>query len=115
VYKGDCDAGVSYVNVLTDTSANLAAQYPDITDKVKPFAVTDRIPNDGMQVIKSLDPKLVSVIVEGMLAMTKDPGGKAVLKSLYNYDSLVQVQPNEYDAFLQVLKKAGVDPATLVK
>src|SRR5512132_4581703 len=43
VYKGDCDAGVTYVNVLTDTSANLAATYPDIADKVKVFAVTDRI------------------------------------------------------------------------
>ncbi len=41
VYKGDCDAGVTYINVLTDTSANLAAQYPDIADKVKVFAVTD--------------------------------------------------------------------------
>src|SRR5512135_3129399 len=29
VYKGDCDAGVTYIDVLTDTSANLAAQYPD--------------------------------------------------------------------------------------
>jgi phosphonate transport system substrate-binding protein len=115
VYKGDCDAGVTYVNVLTDTSANLAAQYPDITEKVKPFAVTDKIPNDGMQVIKSLDPKLVALISEGMLAMVKDPGGKAVLKSLYNYDNLVQVQPNEYDSFLAVLEKAGVKPEDLVK
>ena len=95
VYKGDCDAGVTFVNVLTDTAANLAAQYPDIATKVVPFAVTDRIPNDGMQFIKSLDPKLQAVIVEGMLAMTKDPGGKAVLKSLYNYDSLVQVEAQQ--------------------
>jgi phosphonate transport system substrate-binding protein len=115
VYKGDCDAGVTYIDVLTDTSANLAAQYPDIATKVVAFADTDRIPNDGMQVIKSLDPKLVALIAEGMLAMTKDPGGKAVLKSLYNYDSLVQVQPNEYDTFLAVLEKAGVNPADLVK
>lgn len=115
VYNGDCDAGVTYVNVLTDTSANLAATYPDIATKVVPFAVTDRIPNDGMQFIKSLDPKLQAVIVEGMLAMTQDPGGKAVLKSLYNYDSLVQVEPNTYDEFLGVLQKAGIDPATLVK
>src|SRR5512135_2165410 len=115
VYKGDCDAGVTYVNVLTDTSANLAAQYPDIAQKVTPFAVTDKIPNDGMQVIKGLDPKLRDVIVEGMLAMAVDPGGKAVLKSLYNYDSLVKVEANYYDEFLGVLKAAGVDPATLVK
>jgi phosphonate transport system substrate-binding protein len=115
VYKGDCDAGVTYINVMTDTSANLAAQYPDISQKVIPFADTDRIPNDGMQFIKSLDPKLQAVITEGMLAMVADPGGKAVLKSLYNYDSLTKVEPNTYDAFLAVLEKAGVDPASLVK
>lgn|SRR5574341_552386 len=115
VYKGDCDAGSTFVNVLTDTSANLAATYPDIATKVTVFAVTDRIPNDGMQFIKTLDPKLQAVIVEGMLAMASDPGGKAVLKSLYNYDSFQQIKPDFYNDFAAVLKKAGVDPATLVK
>lgn len=115
VYNGDCDAGATFVNILTDSVANLAGTYPDINDKVKPFAVGEKIPNDGMQVIKSLDPKLRDAIVNGVLFMTKDPGGKAVLKSLYNYDSLVAVDANFYDAFLAVLVKAGVDPATLVK
>jgi phosphonate transport system substrate-binding protein len=115
VYKGDCDAGVTFINVLTDTAANLAATYPDIATKVSVFADTDRIPNDGMQFIKSLDPKLQAVIVEGMLAMANDPGGKAVLKSLYNYNSFQKVTPTFYDDFAAVLKKAGVDPATLVK
>ena len=115
VYKGDCDAGVTFINVLTDTAANLAATYPDIATKVTVFADTDRIPNDGMQFIKTLDPKLQAVIVEGMLAMAKDPGGKAVLKSLYNYDSFQEVKPDFYNDFAAVLKKAGVDPAELVK
>lgn len=115
VYKGDCDAGVTYINVLTDTATNLAATYPDIAQKVVVFSDTDRIPNDGMQFIKSLDPKLQALIVEGMLAMMQDPGGKAVVKSLYNYDAFQQVQPDFYNAFAAVLKKAGVDPATLVK
>lgn len=115
VYKGDCDAGVTFINVLTDSAANLAATYPDIADKVAVFAVTDRIPNDGMQFIKTLDPKLQAVIVEGMLAMAQDPGGKAVLKSLYNYDSFQKVEPTFYNDFAAVLQKAGVDPATLVK
>jgi phosphonate transport system substrate-binding protein len=115
VYKGDCDAGVTFINVLTDTAANLAATYPDITDKVTVFAVTDRIPNDGMQFIKDLDPKLQDAIIQAMLAMAQDPGGKAVLKSLYNYDAFQEVEPDFYDAFAAVLVKAGVDPATLVK
>src|SRR5512138_178867 len=115
VYKGDCDAGVTYINVLTDASAKLQETYPDITEKVQVFAVSDRIPNDGMQFIKSLDPKLQAIIVKGMLAMAADPGGKAVLKSLYNYDAFQEVEPTFYDDFAAVLKAAGVDPATLVK
>jgi phosphonate transport system substrate-binding protein len=115
VYKGDCDAGVTYIDVLTDAATNLAATYPDIATKVTVFADTDRIPNDGMQFIKTLDPKFQAVIVEGMMAMANDPGGKAVLKSLYAYDSFEKVDPTFYNDFAAVLKKAGVDPATLVK
>jgi hypothetical protein len=47
--------------------------------------------------------------------MAADPGGKAVLKSLYNYDAFQQVEPTFYDEFGAVMKKAGVDPAELVK
>jgi len=115
VYKGDCDAGVTFINVLTDSAANLAATYPDIAQKVAVFADTDRIPNDGLQFIKTLDPKIKQAIVDGMMAMAADPGGKAVLKSLYNYDSFQKVDPTFYNDFAAVLKKAGVDPATLVK
>jgi phosphonate transport system substrate-binding protein len=115
VYKGDCDAGVTFINVLTDTAANLAATYPDIATKVTVFAVSDKIPNDGMQLLKSLDPAIQTAITEGLLAMAADPGGKAVLKSLYNYDSFLKVEPTFYDEFASVLKKAGVDPAELVK
>jgi hypothetical protein len=68
-----------------------------------------------MQFIKTLDPKIQAVTVEGMLAMAQDPGGQAVLKSLYNYNNFQKVDPTFYNDFAAVLKKAGVDPATLVK
>ncbi len=117
VYKGDCDAGVTFINVLTDASANLAKTYPDIADKVTVFAVTDRIPNDGVQYIKTLDPKIQAVISEAMIAMAKDPGGKAVLAKLYSINAFQPIDATfkGYSDFLAVLKKAGVDPTTLIK
>ena len=117
VYKGDCDAGVTYINVLTDKSANLAATYPDITTKVVVFAVTDRIPNDGVQYIKTFDPKLQAITTEALLAMAKDPGGKAVLGKLYTINAFQQITSSftMYSDFNAVLKKAGVDPASLIK
>jgi phosphonate transport system substrate-binding protein len=115
VYKGDCDAGVTYIDVLTDATANLKATYPDISEKVVAFADTDRIPNDGVQFVKDLDKGIQDAVVAGLVAMAKDPGGNAVLKNLYTINGFQQIEPTYYDAFVGVLKAAGVDPASLVK
>ena len=115
VYKGDCDAGVTYIDVLTDATANLAATYPDIATKVVAFADTDRIPNDGVQFVKDLDKGIQTAVAAGLMAMAQDPGGNAVLKNLYTINGFQQIDSNYYDAFVGVLKAAGVDPASLVK
>jgi phosphonate transport system substrate-binding protein len=115
VYKGDCDAGVTYIDAITDPVANLPAKYPDITDKVKAFADTPRIPNDGVQYVKTLDPKVQAATTDGLLAMAKDPGGNAVLRGLYTIDGFQKIDATFYQEFAGVLKAAGVDPATLVK
>jgi phosphonate transport system substrate-binding protein len=115
VYKGQCDAGVTFINVLTDKASNLQGQYADITSKVVVFADTDRIPNDGVQYVKTLDPKLQDVTTNALLAMATDPGGKAVLASLYTINAFQKIDPTFYDAFNAVLKAAGVDASTLVK
>lgn len=117
VYKGDCDAGVTYINVITDPTSNLTKTYPDITDKVKVFADTDRIPNDGVQYIKTLDPKLQAVITEALMAMTQDPGARAFLTKLYAINAFMKIDSSftMYSDFAAVLKKAGVDPASLIQ
>ncbi len=115
VYKGDCDAGVTYIDVLTDAAANLKEKYPDIAEKVAAFAVNDKIPSDGVQYVKTLDPKIQEAVTEGLLLMAKDPGGNATLRGLYTIDGFQKIDATFYDEFAAVLKKAGVDPATLVK
>jgi len=117
VYKGDCDAGVTYINVLTDAATNLAGTYPDITQKVYVFADTDRIPNDGVQYIKTFPAALQAITTEALLAMSKDPGGKAVLAKLYAINAFQKIDPafTMYSDFNTVLVKAGVDPASLIK
>ena len=59
--------------------------------------------------------KILAVDVMGSIGSGKTSLIKAVLKRLYNYDSLVAVEPDFYADFLSVLVKAGVDPAELVK
>jgi len=116
VYNGDCDAGVAFMDILTDKPTNLAGKFPDIATKVQVFAVGDRIPNDGLQYIKDLDPNIKSITTDALMAMMAEPGGNAVVKSIYNYDNFEKTDYNTYYApFADTLKKAGVDVATLVK
>jgi phosphonate transport system substrate-binding protein len=115
VYNGDCDAGVTFVDTRTDQSYKLYETYPDIAQVLKVFYLSIRIPNDGVQYIKELDPALQSTITEGMLAMAADPGGAQILKDLYNISGYQQIDATFYDEFAAALKAAGVDPATLVK
>jgi phosphonate transport system substrate-binding protein len=115
VYQGDCDAGVTFIDALTDAQYNLKARFPDIAEKVSAFAVTDRIPNDGLQFVKGLDQKIKDITLQGLLAMMADPGGNATVKAVYSYDAFAKLDKPYYEDFAAVLKKAGVDPATLVK
>jgi phosphonate transport system substrate-binding protein len=116
VYQGDCDAGVAFMDILTDKATNLASKFPDIATKVQVFAVGDRIPNDGLQFVKGLDPAIRSISVDALMAMEADPGGNAVVKSIYSYNNFEKTDYNTYYApFADTLKKAGVDVTTLVK
>ncbi len=116
VYQGDCDAGVAFMDALTSPSYDLVAKFPDLADKVKVFAVGDRIPNDGLQYIKNLDPQIKAITTEALLALMEDPLGNAMVKSIYDYDAFEVADYNTYYApFNETLKKAGVDVAELVR
>ncbi len=114
VYNGDCDAGITWVDIVTDEKTNLAGAYPDIAEVVKPFLVTERIPNDGVQFIEGFDESFKAAIIQGLLKMTEDDGGKYLLKSLYSINGYIEVDKEYYQPFLEVLIAAGVKPCELV-
>ncbi len=81
------------------------------------FADTDRIPNDGVQYISSFPANLQAITTEALIAMSKDPGGNAVLAKLYAINAFQKIDTSftMYSDFAALLKKAGVDPASQVK
>jgi phosphonate transport system substrate-binding protein len=116
VYQKDCDAGVAFMDILTDSATNLQGKFPDIAQVDKVFAVGDRIPNDGLQFVKGFDPTKEKLIVDALMAMMADKAGNAVVKSIYNYDAFEPANFDKYyGPFQELLKKAGVDVSTLVK
>lgn len=116
VYNGDCDAGVAFMDIRTDAATNLQAKFPDITTKLVVFAVGQQIPNDGLQFVQGFDPAMKAITVDALMAMMADPGGNAVVGSIYSYNGFQKTDfATSYAPFEDLLKKAGIDVSKLVK
>jgi len=116
VYQGTCDAGVAFMDILTDPPTNLVGKFPDLLQKVQVFAVGPRIPNDGVQFVQNFDPNMKALFLDAVTAMEADPGGNAVVYSIYAYNGFEKAGYDKYYApFEDLLKKAGVDVSKLVK
>jgi len=86
------------MDILTDPPTNLQAKFPDITQKVQVFAVGQRIPNDGVQFIQGFDPAMKALTLDAIMAMDADPGGNAVIYSVYAYNSFEKADFSKYYA-----------------
>ena len=111
VYNGDVDAGATYVDART----RIEGDYPDVMDEVVVIAVTENIPNDGVQFIPSMDDEMKQQIVDALLAIVATEEGKEALGTAYQWNELEVHGDNFYDPFRQVLQAAGMSIEELNK
>jgi phosphonate transport system substrate-binding protein len=104
VYNGDVDAGASYVDART----RLEEDYPDVMEKVVVIALTEDIPNDGVQFHPSIKGEMRDKIVNALLKISKTPEGKEALDVAYQWDGLEKHGDDFYDPFRQVLQASGL-------
>jgi phosphonate transport system substrate-binding protein len=104
VYNGDCDAGATYVDARTA----IEDDNPDVMEKVRVLAVTEDIPNDGVQFIPEMDDEMRETIVQGLLALAETEEGQEALNTAYSWDGLEEHGDQFYDPFRQVLQASGL-------
>jgi len=104
VYNGDCDAGATYV----DARSAIEEDNPDVMEKVNVAAVTEDIPNDGVQFIPEMDEELKQTIVDGLLAIAETEEGQEALDTAYSWAGLERHGDEFYDPFRQVLQASGL-------
>jgi phosphonate transport system substrate-binding protein len=111
VYNGDVQAGATYVDART----RIEDDYPDVMDKVVVIALTEDIPNDGVQFSPVVPKELRDKIVNALLEIAATDKGKAALKTAYQWTALERHDDTFYDPFRQVLQAAGLDIQELQK
>ena len=110
VYRGDVDAGSCYVDART----RIEKQFPDVMDKVVVIAVSDAIPNDGVQFHPSVPKEIRDKICDALLAMLQTDDGKKALNTAYQWTGLEKKDDRFYDPFRQVLQAAGLKADVLM-
>jgi len=100
VYNGDCDAGATYV----DARGAVEKDYPDVRDKVKVIAETDKIPNDTVTFAKDLPAEMQDQIRKALLDIAGTDQGKEALKNLYSIQGLTEAPGG--DAFFDPVRQA---------
>lgn len=111
VYQGDCDAGATYV----DARDNIEDEYSDVNEKVLVIAVSDEIPNDGLQFIKDFPADMRENIVNAFLEIMASEEGLAAMGDAYDWDELIEKDDSFYDPFRATLEAAGVSVEELAE
>lgn len=111
VYKGDCDAGTTYV----DARSSIEKDYPDVKTKVAVLATTPDIPNDNVAYAKAFPKELRDKITQALLEIAASDEGKAALKTALQIAGLEKCEDSFYDGFRVQLGKAGMKIEELAK
>ncbi|HBY95216.1 MAG TPA: hypothetical protein DEP84_14890, partial [Chloroflexi bacterium] len=111
VYKGDCDAGATFV----DARSSVEKDFPDVKEKVEVIAESPKIPNDTVSFAKEVPPDVRDKVVNALLELSQEEKGKAALQTVYEIEGFEKVDDSFYDEFRTQLDAAGVNIEELAK
>ena len=111
---GICDFGATFIDVRTNPTLN--EQIPDIMEKIDVIWRTDPvIPNDNISFATSMDPDMVQAFKDAFLELSSTEEGRAILKAIYEFESVIEKDDTFYDAFRIYIQAAGFDYTSQVK
>lgn len=105
------DAGATFAN-FTDGKDAAWIQYlkdPEERKKIRAIAYSEPIPADNLVINANLDSTLAKKIEEIFLELSRDPGGKKMLRDLYQIDGFVAATDQDYDSIREAFRIAGIN------
>ncbi len=121
VYQKQVDAGATYYSAPTengeirDARARVKTQFPDIEEKVKILAITEKIPNDPFVFRKDLPEQITTKFVAAIKKYLNTEKGKEVFRNIYSVDGVVDSKDEDYDLLRNIIKSLNVDLGNIVK
>jgi len=110
VFNGKVAAGATYANSPDgkDTAWMRYLKKPEHVEQIRALAFSEPIPADNLVVSARLDPTIVNKIEQAFLDLSRDPGGKKMLRDLYQIDGFVPATDPDYDSVRRAFLDAGI-------
>ena len=120
IYQKQVDAGAAYYSPpgedgkIKDARARVKTQFPDIEEKVKIIHVTDPIPNDPFVFRKGVPEEVSRRVVDAVKKFAATTEGQKVIKSIYDFDGIVDASDDDYNDLRAAIKAVDIDAEKLL-
>lgn len=121
IYQKQVDAGATYYSApaadgtIRDARDRVKTQFPDIEEKVKIIAITEKIPNDPFVFRKDLPIEMTNKFIKAIKKFLNTEEGKTVFKNIYSVDGLIDATDSDYDGLRKMIDSIDLDISKVIK
>jgi phosphonate transport system substrate-binding protein len=121
IYQGQVEAGSTFYSApsedgtINDARRLVITQFPDVLEKIKVIAITDKIPNDPFVFRKDLPLEIKKKFKNALFKYLKTKKGQDIFFNIYNFKGVVPADDSDYDNLRDVIKTIKLDLDGLIK
>ncbi len=119
VYQKQADAGATFHTKKegkpADARTLVQNQFPDVLEKVKIVALTEKIPNEPIVFRKDISDDIINKIVDAFVLFFNTKEGKSVMSNMYSIDGIIPIKDSDYDQLKESVNRINLNVESLVK
>jgi phosphonate transport system substrate-binding protein len=121
IYQGQVDAGATYYSApdeegnIRDARQRVKTQFPDVEEKVKIIAITDKIPNDPFVFRKDLPEEVTQKFIKAIKKFIKTDQGKEIFRNIYSVDGLIDATDADYVPLEKMINAINIKKEEILK
>ncbi len=100
---------------IRDARERVKTQFPDVEEKVKIIAITEKIPNDPFVFRKGLPKEITDKFIKALKDYLSTEEGIEAFKSIYSVEGVMDSNDSAYDGLRDMVKSVNLDKEKLLK
>lgn len=121
IYQGQVEAGATYYSApdeegnIRDARQRVKTQFPDVEEKIKIIAITEKIPNDPFVFRKDLPEEVSQKFIKAIKKFIKTEQGKEIFHNIYSVDGLVDATDADYVPLKKMIEAIDIKKEDILK